>query len=226
MNGMSLFNFARGPALRGALTILMFGMCWRIGNFLVLRGPRDLYWIRKEFRLPALRWEFDSYVMHFGLAAIILGFSAHILFIRRLTGVGWPSLPIAIVLFAGVMTLFSMVALLIRRITSYEPSPFSIFDDYFSWIVVFAAVLTGMLTYPHVGGGSLTAPYRALLTTHRLCVELLMVWLPFGKLGHVILMPFGRLAIRLKYAILNPPKSSPVPFTGREAERKRGGEGS
>jgi nitrate reductase gamma subunit len=54
-----------------------------------------------------------------------------------------------------------------------------------------------MTAYPHVGGGAMMAPYRALLTAHLVCVELLMAWLPFGKLGHVALMPIGRAAIRL-----------------------------
>ena len=197
---MTLFNFARGPGLRWALMILIFGLCWRIANMLIRRGDRDLYWVRKEFHFPTLRWEFDSYAMHAGLAVIILGFSAHILLIQRLTNLTWPPLPIALVLFAGAVTIVAMLAVLIHRITTTEQSAFSTFDDYFSWTVVFAAVATGMLAYPHVGGGSLTAPYRNLLTAHRLCVELLMVWLPFGKLGHVVLMPLGRATTRVVQA--------------------------
>jgi len=194
---MSALDFARGPGLHWALAVLVFGLFWRAINLLLRRGDRDLYWTRKAFHLPTLRWQFDSYVMHAGLAIVVFGFSAHILLIRELIGAGWPALPIGIVLFAGVVTLSAMVAVLIRRIASPEPSAFSAFDDYFSWTVVFAAVATGMIAYPHVGGGALVAPYRALLTAHLLCVELLMVWLPFGKLGHVAIMPLGRAAVRL-----------------------------
>ncbi|MGO9603376.1 MAG: nitrate reductase [Candidatus Binataceae bacterium] len=196
---MDALDFARGPGLHCALAILVFGLFWRAVNLLLRRG--DLYWVRKAFHLPTLRWDFDSYAMHAGLAVVILGFSGHILLIRELIGVEWPPLPIAIVLFAGVVTLIAMVAVLIHRITSPDPSAFSAFDDYFSWMVVFAAVATGMLAYPHVGGGALVAPYRALLTAHLLCVELLMVWLPFGKLGHVAIMPLGRAAVRLAQAV-------------------------
>jgi nitrate reductase gamma subunit len=194
---MSALDFARGPGLRWALTIMIFELCWRLTNLILRRGARDLYWTRKPFHVPTLRWQFDSYVMHAGLAVVILGFSGHILLVRVLVGVGWPSLPIAIVLFAGAVTLVAMVAVLIHRMTMAEASAFSAFDDYFSWAVVFAAVMTGMLAYPHVGGGALTAPYQMLLTAHLLCVELLMVWLPFGKLGHVVLMPLGRAVARV-----------------------------
>ncbi len=194
---MALLDFARGPGLHWALTIMTFGLCWRFVNVFARRGERDLYWTRKAFHIPTARWQLDSYAMHAGLAIVVLGFSAHILLVRELTGFAWPSLPIGIVLFAGALTLAAMGAVLAHRIVSPEPSAFSAFDDYFSWSVVFAAVATGMLAYPHVGGTTLIAPYRGLLTTHLLSVELLMVWLPFGKLGHVALMPVGRAVTRL-----------------------------
>ena len=163
---------------------------------MVRRGDRDLYWTRKAFHVPTLRWQLDSYAMHAGLAIAVLGFSGHILLIHELSGLGWPSLPIGVVLFAGAITLVAMLAVLAHRILIREPSAFSAFDDYFSWVTVFAAVATGMLAYPHVGGTALTAPYRALLTAHLLSVELLMIWLPFGKLGHLVIMPLGRVVAR------------------------------
>jgi nitrate reductase gamma subunit len=194
---MSVLDFARGPGLRWALVIMVFGFFWRGANFLVRGGERDLYWARKGFHVPAERWHLDSYAMHAGLIVVTLGFAPHILLVRELAGISWPGLPIAVVLFAGVVTIVAMLSILAYRISAYQPSAFSAFDDYFSWIVVFAAVATGMLAYPHVGGAALTAPYRALLTAHLLSVELLMVWLPFGKLAHLALMPIGVLILRL-----------------------------
>ena len=52
--------------------------------------------------------------------------------------------------------------------------------------------MTGMLAFPHLGGASLTRPYAALLTAHLLSVEFLMIWLPFGRLAHLVLMPLLR----------------------------------
>ncbi len=194
---MSALDFARGPGLHFALVVLVFGVCWRGANFVLSGGERDLYWARKGFHPPAQRWHLDSYAMHAGLIVVTLGFAPHILFVRELTGISWPGLPIGVVLFAGVVTIAAMVSVLAYRVYAREPSAFSAFDDYFSWLVVFAAVATGMLAYPHVGGASMTAPYRALLTAHLLSVELLIVWLPFGKLAHLALMPLGVAAIRI-----------------------------
>jgi nitrate reductase gamma subunit len=65
-------------------------------------------------------------------------------------------------------------------------------DEYFTWMVVLTPLVTGMLAFPHVGGASLMRPYAALLTAHLLSVEFLMVWLPFGRLAHPVLMPLLR----------------------------------
>jgi len=191
---MNALDFARGPGLHWALALLVFGFFWRGANFIFRRGDRDLYWMRKPLHVPSARWQLDSYAMHAGLAVVILAFAPHILLIRELTGLGWPGLPIAVVLFAGAVTIMAMIAVLVHRIFEHEPSAFSAFDDYFSWTIVFVAVATGMLCYPHVGGSAIIAPYRLLLTAHLLSVELLMVWLPFGKLGHVAMMPLARAA--------------------------------
>jgi len=53
-------------------------------------------------------------------------------------------------------------------------------------------LITGLLAFPHLGGASLTPPFAALLTAHLLSAELLMVWLPFGRLAHLVLMPLLR----------------------------------
>ena len=62
-------------------------------------------------------------------------------------------------------------------------------DDYFSWCVVFLPLLTGMAAT----GGSFSPAtawplYPLPLAIHLLSVELLFLWLPFGKLAHAFLV--------------------------------------
>jgi nitrate reductase gamma subunit len=191
---MDALEFARGPGLHWALVIMVAGTFWRATDFALRRGDRDLYWARKGLHVPKLRWQLDSYAMHAGLLIVLFGFAPHILFIRALTGLRWPSLPTIIALVAAVICIVAMVAVLIHRIVTPEPSIFSAFDDYFTWSVVFVAMVTGLLAYPHLGGAPLVRPYAVLLSGHLLAVELLMIWLPFGKLIHVAFMPFGSIA--------------------------------
>jgi nitrate reductase gamma subunit len=198
---MSVLELARGPAMHWALVIMVAGFFWRGADFVLRRGERDLHWARKGLHIPNRRWQIDSYAMHAGLLVVMFGFAPHILFISTLTGFGWPSLPLAIVLAAAVISLASLVAVLAHRMTMSEASIFSTFDDYFTWSVVFVAMLTGLVCYPHIGGATVLGPYAMLLTAHLLAVELLMVWLPFGKLIHVAFMPMLQVAITIRHFV-------------------------
>ncbi len=59
-------------------------------------------------------------------------------------------------------------------------------------------MLTGLLAYPHVGGAPLIGPFAMLLTAHLLAVEVLMIWLPFGKLIHVAFMPLLQVGLLVR----------------------------
>jgi len=201
---MNLLDFARGPGMRWALVIMVAGFFWRGADFVLRRSDRDLHWARKGLHVPHRRWQIDSYAMHAGLLVAMFGFAPHILFISTLSGLSWPSLPTAMVLVAAVVSLLSMVAVLAHRMTMREPSLFSAFDDYFTWSAVFIAMLTGLMCYPHSGGTSALSPYAMLLTAHLLAVELLMVWLPFGKLIHVAFMPLLQAAVAVRHFVAKP----------------------
>ncbi len=200
---MAMLEFARGPGLHWALVIMVAGFFWRGADFALRQGEPNLHWARKGFHLPHRRWQIDSYAMHAGLLIAMFGFAPHILFIGALTGIAWPSLPISIVLAAAVISIAAMPAVLIHRVMTPEPSIFSAFDDYFTWSAVFIAMLTGLLAYPHVGGAPAIGPYAMLLTTHLMAVELLMIWLPFGKLIHVAFMPLLQVGVIIRRATGN-----------------------
>jgi nitrate reductase gamma subunit len=199
---MRLLDFARGPGLHWALVIMVTGSFWRVADLALRRGERNLHWARKGLHVPNQRWQLDSYTMHAGLLIVLFGFAPHVLVIGALTGLQWPSLPTVVVLAAAVISLAAMVAVLSHRMTTAEPSIFSVFDDYFTWSAVFVAMLTGLLCYPHVGGAPAFGPYAMLLTAHLLAVELLMVWLPFGKLIHVAFMPLLQTAALIRQVVV------------------------
>jgi nitrate reductase gamma subunit len=194
---MDTLAFARGPGLHWALVIMVFGICWRTAAFTLARPTRDVYWARKQFWLGRGHWQIESYVMHAGVLIVLFGFAPHIELVRDLTGVGWPGLPIGLVWFAGSVTVVAMVAVLLHRPPDEGPRTMRArLDEYFSWLVVLVPLLTGLFAFPHLGGAALTPPYAALLTAHLLSAELLMVWLPFGRLAHLALMPLLRGAVR------------------------------
>ncbi len=203
---MDLLELARGPLLMWSLIILVVGVAWRLLGILMLRrkpdysearsgatlwgGVRTIFtrmWPRKEFQARTAYGTALGYVFHFGLAIVVFLFVPHILFIKDLTGLSWGGLPSGVIYATGVVTMIALIAALIRRLTHPVLKLLSNFDDYFSWFVTAAPVVTGLLAVAHLG-----ARYETLLGLHILSVELLFIWFPFGKLMHAILFAVSR----------------------------------
>jgi len=199
---MDLLEFARGPALEWAAYILVAGTIWRIVGIVLLKEKPDyseprkpagfgaalkVIWTRaftaEPFAKATLYPKMMAYVMHIGLFGVIFLFTPHIVFFEGWTGLDWPGLPNSIIFFLGVATVVSAVALLVRRLTNPVLKLISNFDDYFSWFVSTLPVVTGLLIPVRIG-----LRYEDLLAVHILSVVLLLIWLPFGKLGHTFLV--------------------------------------
>jgi nitrate reductase gamma subunit len=209
-----LLDFARGPALWFSLFVLVAGSAWRIIAILRLGTKADLsaprstrrlagalrgifarMFPRTEFRRGGKLGVFTGYSYHLGLAAIVFGYLPHIVFVKRLTGIAWPPLPESLVYLAIGLTFVGLLMVLLERLTHPVLRLLSGFDDYFSWFVVFLPLLTGMAA----AGGSYSQPtlsaapvYPLPLAIHLLSVELLLLWLPFGKLAHAFLVFISR----------------------------------
>jgi nitrate reductase gamma subunit len=211
---MDLLEFARGPALWFSLVVMVAGSLWRIVGIYRLGSRPDLSeprstrllagamrgifrWMipRKEFRRTGRIGAFNAYLYHIGLAVIVFGYMPHIHFIGRLTGLAWPPLPAPVVYFAVGLTFVSFFLALLERLTDPVLRLLSGFDDYFSWFVVFLPLATGMIainqSYPAGAAPVLPLDPRPL-AIHLLSVELLFVWLPFGKLAHAFLVFISR----------------------------------
>ena len=199
---MDLLEFARGPALQAAAYILVAGSLWRIVGILLLREKPDyseprasggigaalkvIYtrsFTAKPFKAATLYPKMLAYVMHIGLFAVIFLFVPHIMFFEGFLGFSWPGLPNNAIYLLGVAAVVSGVALLVRRLTSPVLKLISNFDDYFSWFVTMLPIVTGLIIPLRIG-----LRYEDLLAVHILSVVLLMIWLPFGKLGHTFLV--------------------------------------
>ena len=211
---MTLLDFARGPALWTSLAVLTAGTLWRVYAIWRLGAQPDLsepretrpfagalrgilvhMMPRKGVSLGTALAYFNGYVYHLGLAAIVFGYLPHIRFVERLTGLTWPALPETAVFVAVGLTFVSLFIALLERLTDPVRRLLSDFDDYFSWCVVFLPLATGMIalhqSYP--AGAMPAPPLDPLpLAVHLLSVELLFVWLPFGKLAHAFLVFFSR----------------------------------
>jgi nitrate reductase gamma subunit len=107
----------------------------------------------------------------------------HILFFKDLFGLSWPALPNNVIYAVSIITTVSLIAQLVMRLSNPAQRIISTFDDYFSWLVTFLPVITGVIATSHLG-----ARYETLLGLHILSVALLLVWMPFGKMMHWFLV--------------------------------------
>lgn len=197
---MELLEFARGPALTFALTVFVAGVAFRIFSLFLLWRTRDSsegrprqrpaviaalreivrrMWPEAAYKQRMLFTLINGYVFHLGLALIVFLLLPHILFFEDLLGLSWPHLPNNVIYAVSVVTAVSLIAALVMRVSNPPQRIISTFDDYFSWLVTFLPVLTGLIATSHLG-----ARYETLLALHILSVALLLVWLPFGKLMH------------------------------------------
>lgn len=197
MNEMQLLAWVRGPGLNLAVGIFLFGVLWRLFEIYSLGRKKDLAaprtvpgasGLRTVFRrtLPAegmLKKAPVTYIaggiFHVGLAIVVFLFAPHIKLIQSLIGVSWLALPSQFIDLVTIVTLAVMLVVLADRIKNPVKRFLSTFEDWFTWALTFLPLLTGWLAIRH-----LLLPYTTMLALHILCVELLLVFLPFTKLFH------------------------------------------
>ena len=201
---MELLDFARGPGLQWATIIFFAGLIWRLLHLFLTLKKTDISEARQDgevggglrtifsrfrqheaFRERTRTGTILSYTMHIGLAIVVLGGAPHILFIESFSGLGWTPLPSIVIHVAAALTLAALLASIGRRMSHPVLRMISNFDDYFSWLVTMLPILTGLLAVAHVG-----ARYETLLAIHILSFEVFLIWFPFGKLMHSIIV-FG-----------------------------------
>ncbi len=212
---MELLQFARGPGLAISVAVFVLGLAWRLYG--IFRRP-----VRPDFSQPRQSgaWKggvravfakmlppkgvrirggqmLNAYGYHIGLALVAFTFAPHIAFISRYLGVSWPPLPDPVTYVATAVAILGLVVALMYRLTDGVQRLLSTFDDYFSWFVTLLPLLTGMALIerpyypaPIVAPALPTTP--GLLALHLASLELLLVWLPFGKLAHAALVFVSR----------------------------------
>ena len=210
---MDLLEFARGPALQVASLIFVAGLIWRLVHLFFIPKKVDISEARfggervgglrtifsrflhhREFRARTANGTMLASTMHIGLAIVIFGGAPHIMFIESFTGLSWQPLPTIVIHVAAALTLAALLVSIGRRLSHPVLKMLSNFDDYFTWLVTTAPVVTGLLAVAHVG-----ARYETLLAIHILSFNVFLIWFPFGKLMHSFLAVGSRYTTGLTF---------------------------
>jgi len=197
--------WVRGPALQIATAIFVLGVIVRILEILVLGRKPDLAEPRGSAVAGGLRTIFTrtlpdrgtlqrstfnvvaGYVFHIGLFITIFLFAPHVLLFNDVFGISWPALPTPVIDAVTIVTIITMLAVLLHRISHRVMRFLSRFQDYFVWLVTFLPLVTGYIAFHRIG-----LPPPQLIAIHILSVELLMVVFPFTKLMHTFTLVMAR----------------------------------
>ena len=200
-------DFARGPALQFSIAVFIAGVLYRLvrlammpdtrimsvprngepGIGAAIKGFFSMMLPHREYSQRSMMAVVTGWTFHLGLLIIVVGLSAHILFIKGITGLSWPGLPNNVIYIVSVITLVALALALFHRMTSPVLKIITTWDDYMAWIVTVLPVVTGLAATMHLGFA-----YETLLAVHILSICLLLIWFPFGKLMHAFIVFISR----------------------------------
>lgn len=135
--------------------------------------------------------------LHITLFAMPVFISSHIFFWRQPTQAGLWLISDRIADIMTVIFVASILFIVIRRAVAPEVRIVTTVGDYLLLVLVAAMFLTGYLAYHR--WIALGINYKNILILHILLGELLMILIPFTKLGHMILFFFTRAIIGVEF---------------------------
>ena len=208
---MDVYELVRGPFAWVALVVFALGSLYRV-VFLLLTGKKEPTPNYSKSANDAARsilhglLPFGSITMRkqpvftlvtffFHLCVVILPIFllAHIVLWYESWEILWWSLPDML---ADVMALWVILACLYfmgRRLLIPEVKQVSRPADLLLLMIILLTFLSGFLAYHQWG------PYRPLLILHVISSEILLVALPFSKLGHMFFFFFSRAYMGAEY---------------------------
>lgn len=203
-----MYEFLTGPALWATFIIFSGGLSVRVAFLIGLSRERDrvvynhasFRWGLKSILYWLLPWGSASmrqqplftlvfFVFHIGLIGVPLFLAAHNMLWDEAFGVSLWSMSHRSADVLTILFLLAALFLLLRRLLRPEVRILTEPKDYALLLLTALPFITGFLAYHQWG------PYQTLLLLHVLFSEILLIVIPFSKLGHLILFFFTRAFI-------------------------------
>ena len=208
---MDVYELVRGPLAWIALVTFALGSLYRI-IFLLLTGKKEPVPIYSKSANDAARsilhglLPFGSTYMRkqplftivtffFHLCVVILPIFllAHVVLWYESWEILWWSLPDMLADVMALWVLLACVYFIGRRLVVREVKQVSRPGDFVLLTIILLTFLSGFLAYHQWG------PYRPILILHVISSEILLVSLPFSKLGHMLFFYFSRAFMGAEY---------------------------
>ncbi len=202
---MDMYELARGPLAWVASIVFLSGTLFRVGSFLRIRqrhgmvypsqstigGIRALAHGLVPFASTAMRshpvFTLVTVLFHVCLLLLPMFLLAHIILWYESWELLWWSLPDNVADIMTVWVILACLAFVIRRGTDSAARQVSRKSDFVLPLLILLPFLSGFLASHHWG------PYRPLLILHILSGELLLMSIPFTRLGHMFYFFLARI---------------------------------
>jgi nitrate reductase gamma subunit len=136
-----------------------------------------------------------SAVFHLCLALPVLFLMAHNILIAKSIGLRLPSVPDGLADFMTIVVLACGLFFLVRRIAVPKVAAISSSDDYGALFLTMMPFLTGFLAHHQL------FDYKTVLTIHAFAGDIVLIALPFTKIGHMVFFFFARFALGGEHCI-------------------------
>jgi len=204
-----LINFSKGPLFRFSFAIFSLGLL-RLVALTIINGleakklGRDkvipVKYVRKltwgfilplrAFRVKPL-YSIVSIIFHIGLILTPLLLFDHAQLIHNSIGFSWMSITLGkgIADILTIATIISAVILLIMRISNRNSRFISRKQDFIWPLLLIVPFISGLICAQFVVN---PATYKFLMLIHIISGCLILMLIPFTKIAHCILLPFGQ----------------------------------
>jgi len=135
-----------------------------------------------------------SFIFHFCLFITPIFAAGHILSLYDSWGISYFSFPDKIIDLLTIIVLACCLFFLIRRVVIPRVQSISTPIDYLLLLITAAPFLTGFYAYHQY------FDYKSVITLHLLFGELMLILMPFTKLGHMVFFFFIRIFIGSEYS--------------------------
>jgi nitrate reductase gamma subunit len=212
----SLYNLVRGPLVWIAFLVFIGGSIYKIREmYMMARNEKAvlpfvsgkatlrslLHWVIPfASRNWRLRWPITTltFVFHLGLVFTPIFLLSHNILVQESWGITWWTLSEGFADMVTLLVIFSCVAFFLRRVFASEVKFVSSSSDFLILAISFFPFLTGFLAYHQ-----LLLPYKWMVILHMIFGEIMLMAIPFTRLGHMFYFFMTRSWIGSQFALWN-----------------------
>src|SRR4030042_2448066 len=198
LNSTALYNILRGPLVWIACIVFIGGSIYRVNSFidLVKEDKTILPFISLKATLRSLlhwlvpfasrRWRLKpvftimTFLFHICLVFTPILLLSHNILWYESWGITWWTLPESTADIMTIIVIFTCIFFGLRRIFAPEVRFVTLSSDYIILAISFLPFFTGFLAYHQW-----ILPHKAMVNLHILFGEIMLIAIPFTRLGHM-----------------------------------------